>query len=137
MAIDGTYGFVYCGVNGLGMGVFTVQSERVEGFDCAGARYTGTAKQNSNGRILLSFRLEVPAGVGLVPGTAPQELPHSRRITQTLPPNFGEGRPLEIDFPPGQVTAMIKRIPDEFAPAATSGLTLQITQKLAAEQTPV
>jgi hypothetical protein len=132
MATDGTYGFVYCGANGLGVGVFTVQNERFEGTDYGGSRYIGTAKETSDGRIVLSFHLEVPAGVSLVQGTAPQEAPHSKRITQTLPPNFGDGKPQEIQLPPGTVTAMIRRVSDEFASVATSGLTVQIAQKLAA-----
>jgi hypothetical protein len=41
--IDGTYGFVYSGVNGLGVGIFTVLGERFEGVDFVGGRYTGTA----------------------------------------------------------------------------------------------
>ena len=131
MAIDGTYGFVYCGASGLGIGVFTVQNEALEGSDYGGSRYLGTAKEASDGRIVLSFHLEVRAGVSLVQGTAPQEVPHSRRITQTLPPNFGDGKPQELQLPPGMVTAMIKRLSDDFAPAAASGLTIQIAQKLA------
>src|SRR5262245_58483478 len=57
---------------------------------------------------------------------------HSRRITQTLQPNLGDGKPQEIQLPPGTVTAMIKRVSDEYAPAATSGFTVQIAQRLAA-----
>jgi hypothetical protein len=41
--IDGTYGFVYSGVNGLGVGIFTVLGERFEGVDFVGGRYIGTA----------------------------------------------------------------------------------------------
>jgi hypothetical protein len=132
MAIDGTYGFVYCGATGLGIGVFTVQNDALEGSDYGGSRYIGTAKEASDGRILLSFHLEVPAGVTLVQGTAPQEFPHSKRITQTLPPNFGDGKPQELQLPPGTVTAMIKRVSDDFAPAAASGFTIHIAQKLSA-----
>jgi hypothetical protein len=32
MSIDGTYGFVYCGVEDLGIGVFTVTGDRFEGW---------------------------------------------------------------------------------------------------------
>ena len=31
MGIDGTYGFVYCGNRGLGIGVFLVEGQRLEG----------------------------------------------------------------------------------------------------------
>ena len=43
MAIDGTYGFVYCGSTGLGVGVFCVRGDRFEGLDYAGGRYEGIA----------------------------------------------------------------------------------------------
>jgi len=42
MSIDGTYAFVYSGVNGLGVGIFTVAAEKFEGVDFVGGRYTGT-----------------------------------------------------------------------------------------------
>lgn len=53
--IDGTYAFVYSGVNGLGVGIFTVLGEKFEGVDFVGARYTGTAREKSDGTI--PFRL--------------------------------------------------------------------------------
>jgi hypothetical protein len=31
MGIDGTYGFVYCGNRGLGVGVFSINGDRIEG----------------------------------------------------------------------------------------------------------
>jgi hypothetical protein len=34
--IEGTYGFVYCGINGLGMGVFTIKEEQFLGVDSGG-----------------------------------------------------------------------------------------------------
>ena len=43
--IDGTYGFVYSGLNGLGFGVFTILGEKFEGVDFVGNRYTGTARE--------------------------------------------------------------------------------------------
>jgi hypothetical protein len=36
MAIDGTYGFVYCGAEDIGIGVFTVSGGSVAGRDFAG-----------------------------------------------------------------------------------------------------
>jgi hypothetical protein len=79
----------------------------------------GTAiEDTASGEITLDLTFEVPPGVGLVQGTAPQDVSQSRRITQTLPPAFGDGSPVEFDTPPGIVTAMIKRVPDYFEPAA-------------------
>jgi hypothetical protein len=131
MAIDGTYGFVYCGVNGLGVGVFTVTNQRFEGSDYGGIRYSGTAKENPDGTIALEIKFDVPAGAELVQGTAAQDVPHGRQIKAILPPNFGDGRPQEIPSPPGAVTVMVKRVPDAFAPAAMAGFTLEIAKGLA------
>jgi hypothetical protein len=73
---------------------------------------------------------EVPPGVELAQGTAAQELPHTRHFDTLLPPDFGDGKPQEISSPPGLVTVMIKRIRDEFAPAAVQGVTEQTAQRL-------
>ena len=70
-------------------------------------------------------RVRGPAGDrGLVQGTAPQDLPHTRQISTQLPPGFGDGAPQEIEVPPGVVTLMIKRIGEEYAPVATEGITV-------------
>ena len=54
MSIDGTYGFVYCGHRGLGIGVFLIEGQRIEGSDFAGGSYKGTAVQDGN--AWLGFR---------------------------------------------------------------------------------
>jgi hypothetical protein len=125
MALDGTYGVVYSGTDGLGVGVLNVKNGKVVGADYVGGRYHGSAIEDAASReIALDLTFEVPPGVMLVQGTAPQDLPHSRRITQILPADFGDGSPVKFDTPPGIVTAMIKRIPDGFEPAAFYGFTL-------------
>ena len=48
MSIDGTYGDVYCGNRGLGIGVFLIEGQRIEGRDFAGGSYKGTAVQDGN-----------------------------------------------------------------------------------------
>jgi len=130
MAIDGTYGFVYCGSNGLGVGVFCVRGGRFEGLDYAGGRYEGTAVEDQHGNIHLQLTFEGPAGMDLVPGTTPQSAPLRREIRQIMPRDFGDGRPIEIISRSRTVTVMVKRIPEEFAPAATQGLSIQIAQRL-------
>jgi hypothetical protein len=131
MAIDGTYGFVYCGSNGLGVGVFCVHGDRFEGMDYAGGRYEGTAVEDQHGNIHLRLTFEGPAGgMGLVEGTTPQDAPLRREIRQMMPRDFGDGRPIEIISRSRTVTVMVKRIPNEFAPAATQGLSIQIAQRL-------
>jgi hypothetical protein len=124
MALDGTYGVVYSGNDGLGIGVFNLKDGIVAGTDYSGGRYRGTATEDENGKTTLDLAFEVPPGVVLVQGTAPQEVPHSRRITQVLPAAFGDGVPVKFNIPPGPVTAMVKRIPDGFEPAAFYGFTL-------------
>jgi hypothetical protein len=130
MAIDGTYGFVYCGSSGLGVGVFCVRGDRFEGLDYAGGRYEGTAVEDQHGNIHLRLTFEGPAGMGLVPGTTLQNAPLKRELRQIMPRDFGDGRPIEIISRSRTVTVMVKRIPDEFASAATQGLSIQIAQRL-------
>jgi hypothetical protein len=85
MSIDGTYGFVYCGNRGLGIGVFLIERQRIEGRDFAGASYKGTAVQDGKGNIQLDVQMLAPAGVEMAQGTPPQELPHTRHIHWTFP----------------------------------------------------
>jgi hypothetical protein len=87
MGIEGTYGFVYCGNRGLGIGVFLVEGQRIEGRDFAGGRYMGAAVQDGKGNIQLDVQMQVPGG------TAAQDLPHTRHIHWTFPPAFGDGEP--------------------------------------------
>jgi hypothetical protein len=134
MAIDGTYGFVYCGSKGLGVGVFRVHGGSFEGTDYAGGRYEGTAVEDQHGNIHLRLTFEGPPGMGLVPGATPQDaakdVPIRRELGQMMPRDFGGGRPIEIISGSRTVTVMVKRLPDEFAPAATQGLSIEIAQRL-------
>jgi hypothetical protein len=129
MSTDGTYGFVYCGAISIGLGVFTVANGVVRGSDYGGGRYDGAAQENADGTIDLTLSFEVAPGMILVQGTAAQDIPHTRQINARLPRDFGDGRPQEIASPPGTVTVMIKRISDEFAPAATEGLTVTMARR--------
>jgi hypothetical protein len=129
MGIDGTYGFVYCGNRGLGIGVFLVEGQRVEGRDFAGGRYMGTAVQDGKGNIQLDVQMQVPAGVEMAQGTAAQDLPHTRHIHWMFPPAFGDGEPQMVEFA-GPVTVMVKKIPDKNAAIAKSGFTPEMTARL-------
>ena len=124
--IDGTYGFVYSGVNGLGVGIFTVLGEKFEGVDHVGGRYTGTARENAGGTISIAIDFDVKPGMELVQGTAPQDLPHRRHIEHEMPAGFGNGRPVEISASPGSVTVMVKRVPDDWARAVSEGVSVSI-----------
>jgi hypothetical protein len=114
MSIDGTYGFVYCAAEDVGIGVFTVKGSAVTGRDFGGGSYVGTAAENADGTIDLRLSFNVPAGVGLAQGTAPQELPYAKAVEGRYPPLFGDGEPIEVSMPP--VKVMVKKLP------ATSGL---------------
>jgi hypothetical protein len=122
MGMDGTYGFVYCGNRGVGIGVFSINGGHIEGRDFAGSSYEGTATQDGDGNVVLDAQIKVPAGVVLVQGTAPQDLPHARQISWTFPPAFGDGEPQMVEFG-GPVTVMVKRIPDENAAIVKNGFT--------------
>jgi hypothetical protein len=126
MSIEGTYGFVYSGVNGLGMGIFKMEGEKFQGVDFVGGRYDGTARENEDGSISLDIEFDVMPGMSLVQGTAPQDIPHRRRIEHVLPAGFGDGRPVTIPSPPGTVTVMVKRVPDEFSRALSEGIAVTI-----------
>jgi hypothetical protein len=79
MSADGTYGFVYSGNTGLGIGVFTVRDNVLKGADWGGGRYSGAIKARPNAEgYRFIFDLFVPAGMFLVQGVAPQEVDHTR-----------------------------------------------------------
>lgn len=121
MGINGTYGFVYCGAEDIGIGVFTVsEGGIVRGRDYGGGTYTGTAIENSDGSIALKLAFNVPAGMGLVQGTAPQELPYTKTIEGIYPPLFGDGKPVDASMPP--VKVMVKRMPITSALPRTLGV---------------
>jgi hypothetical protein len=124
--IDGTYAFVYSGVNGLGVGIIVVLGETVEGVDFVGGRYTGTARENDDGTISIAIDFDVKPGMTLVQGTAPQDIPHRRHIEHKMPAGFGNGTPVEIPAPPGSVTVMVKRVPDDWARAVSEGISVSI-----------
>jgi hypothetical protein len=126
MSVQGTYGFVYSGVNGLGVGIFTVVGEKFEGIDYGGGRYNGTAHENEDGSISLIIDFDVLPGMVLVQGTSPQDIPHRRRIEHRMPPRFGDGLPVEIPSPPGVVTVMVKQVLDDYSRALSEGLSVSI-----------
>jgi len=130
MQIDGIYAFVYSVANGLGLGVFAVRNGQVQGRDYAQASYRGTAAVQSDGSIELDLHMTVPPGVELVQGTSPQEIPYQRQIKHRFPAGFGDGEPVRISSPPGEVIVMVKRVSDELEEAATDGFTIQIAQRL-------
>ena len=128
MALDGTYGFVYSGANGLGVGLFTLKGEEFRGVDFGGGRYRGSAHENPDGTIDIDISFDVKPGMQLVQGTAEQEVTYRRSIKQTLPRGFGDGAPLTIISPPGTLYVMIKQVPDEWKPGVDLGISVRIGQ---------
>jgi hypothetical protein len=48
---------------------------------------------------------------------------------------FGDGEPQKLSMPPGWVTVMMKRVPDEpYAALATRGFKLQVNSQMEAEE---
>ena len=78
---------------------------------------------------MLDVHMQVPAGVILAQGTAPQSLPHSYQISWTFPPAFGDGEPQMVEFA-GPVTVMVKRIPHENIAIVKNGFTRETTARL-------
>jgi hypothetical protein len=127
MSISGTYGFVYSGAVGLGLGALYVESDgRVIGHDWGGVRYEGEATVLPNARIRLRLKQSVPSGIRLVEGTSAQELPFAREITHEFPPEFGGGKPETVTTPLGTVYVMVQRVTDDYAGAAQRGFVIQI-----------
>src|SRR5579863_3874974 len=125
--MNGTYGFVFSSSAGVGIGVFRINDSVLIGVDLAGARYRGRVTEDATtGEIDLSFDMTVPAGVFLVQGTSPQDIPYTKSASVTVPPDFGDGKPFEVYIAPASANLMVKRIPDEFAGCA-DGVTVSVT----------
>lgn len=120
MSIDGPYGFVYCGAVDLGIGAFIIDSGTVRGKDYGGVTYSGTAKENPDGTITIDIKFTVPAGGHLVQGVSPQDIPYDKMLSQTFPPLFNDGKPIETSTPP--VTVMVRRVPPHSVLLQTLGL---------------
>ena len=120
--------FAYSGITGVDHGVFTLKESELVGADLAGGKYQGrVTEDDATGNITVVFDIFVPRGLTLVAGTSPLDMDATRGpITVALPPGFGNGEPVKLPIPPGFVTVMIQRIPDEWAPYA-AGMTVSVT----------
>jgi hypothetical protein len=124
--MNGTYGFVYCGATGVGVGILRITEEELVGVDFAGAKYKGrVALDGATGEIELSIDMTVPVGVFLVQGTSPQDVPYMKSSSVRVPASFGDGKPFEVHIAPGLVTLMMRRISDDFSTYA-DGVTVDI-----------
>jgi hypothetical protein len=127
MNADGTYVFVYSGDIGVGLGVISIQNHILKGADLAGGQYTGLISELPSAGYRVVFDMFVPANLVLVQGGSPQEMPYKRSgITLDLHTDFHNGEPIKLAVPPGNITFMFKRAPDELAPYA-SGMKVIIT----------
>ncbi len=85
--MDGTYGFVYCGYIGVGMGVFRITNSVLVGVDLAGAKYRGKVLEDeSAGGIKIAFEMSVSSGVMLVQGTTALDTPYTKTAEITDSP---------------------------------------------------
>ncbi|HUK07672.1 MAG TPA: hypothetical protein VLX09_07375 [Stellaceae bacterium] len=75
---DGTWGFVYCGFEGVGIGVVDVKNGRFRGRDIANGIYEGTITEGANGQWRLDFDMHQPPGAILVQGTSPSPFAMTR-----------------------------------------------------------
>jgi hypothetical protein len=125
--MDGTFSIVYSGDAGLGYGVFTVKDGALKGSDLSVGAYSGAAKTvPGSDKVELDLRMTIPAGVPLVQGVAPQDVAITRAFTAVVPHEFGDGAPITVDVPPGKVTIMVKRLPDDWAVAAERGIKIEL-----------
>lgn len=122
MTANGTYSFVFCGEVGVGVGILSIQDDKLTGTDSGGGKYRGCVKTKSEEEgFKVVFDLFVPAGLSLVLGTSTQPLSYCKNnIEVDLRADFYNGEPIKVSVPPGEVTLMIRRISDEFAQYASS-----------------
>jgi hypothetical protein len=115
--MNGTYGFVYSGARGVGLGIFTIRDSVLIGSDTGGAKYSGRAVQDlATGEVTISFEMFVPAGTLLIQGTSEQDLNYTKsNLTLTLQRDFDNGEAMKVYIPPGNVNLMIRQIPDDYA----------------------
>lgn len=107
-----TYGFVYSGFVGVGLGIFRVTNSQLIGCDLEGIIYRGTIiKDEATGEMVLSVDQTVPPGVFLVQGTSSLDITHTRTISDRLPATFDDGKPMELHTDIWPMTVMIRRIP--------------------------
>jgi hypothetical protein len=126
MAINGTFSFVYSGAIGLGIGIMSIEDGTITGVDYAGGGYSGKVEEQQDGTARLELELTVPAGVTLVGGTAPLEVEHTRRFAQAIRGDFADGKPLQLDVPPGEVIVMISPAHDSWAAVVLKGFTITV-----------
>ena len=108
------------------MGVFRITNSVLVGVDLAGAKYRGKVLEDeSAGGIKIAFEMSVSSGVMLVQGTTALDTPYTKTAEITAPPDFGDGTPFQVYIPPGTITMMVKRIPDDYS-AFADGITVNV-----------
>jgi hypothetical protein len=124
--MNGTYGFVYSGVRGVGLGVFTIRNSVFVGADTGGAKYSGHAVQDmATGVVTILFEMFAPEGTAVIHGTSAQDINYTKTgLSVTLQSDFDNGEPVTVYIPPGNVTLMIRQIPDDYA-AFANGLDIR------------
>ena len=71
MSLDRTYGFVYAGVTGIGIGAMSINNGELIGADYSGGRYQGRITEDPlTSEIPMDVVLTLSPGVSLVDETA-------------------------------------------------------------------
>jgi hypothetical protein len=123
--LDGTWGFVFAGVLGIGIGGMVVKDGKFHGADSGGVKYRGTIERvPGTDRVKLDFDMDVPPDIMLVGGGSAQELPMKRHQSFELPANFVDGIPVDLPLHGAKATGMFRPIDDAWAPLA-DGFTIQ------------
>jgi hypothetical protein len=97
VAIDVTYGVVFSGVGGVGMGFVTVRGGEATSTGLAGGKFKGRVSLNpATGGWHVAFNQLVPDGLTLAQGTSPQGVGISKQAEVDAPIDFGGGEPIEL-----------------------------------------
>lgn len=128
MELDGTYSFIYAGMTGLGMGVFTVHGDQLRGMDIGRGQYWGTIVAGDTAdHVKIDITMLVPFGGILVMGTAPADINQFRNWSREIPREvFTNGEFFEMFVEPGMLRLMIQRVSDDWAPVLDNGWALNL-----------
>jgi hypothetical protein len=119
MSIDGTWGFIYWGDAGLGIGVIVIRGRNLIGSD-NWVTYCGTVDEDpASGELVVQVDMDIPAGVWLVGGAGAMDVPSKRSQSFRLPARLGDSTPIEVPIRPGKTMAVFRPVPEEWAAYAT------------------
>ncbi len=110
--MNGIYAMYYTGLAGSGHAVIVMKNDTITGADAVGVLLDGTYGNVNDGRFKVSIKLVAPAGTPLVTGVVAGREPMTQQINTELPANFGNGNPIGVQTPDGQINVVFKRLRD-------------------------